>query len=188
MNLNFSVTGASDNSYVVIQDTTPDWGAGEIADVFNNGDANLTIAILGITYDAISVKSYFENGLQAELAFIIRPEDLLIGGIQQFSGDSVPDGDWNITYVASHTIGGAVIDTDSQRHLIYGTVEKAVLEMLRITQVFPLTFEETLRKAMIRLAHYSYLQGIINSAYSSEIDNLRVALTDLQTMINNGEY
>jgi len=189
MTLDFTITEASDNSSVTIQDTTADWEVGGIQDVYDNGAATLTITILGTTYDAIDVKSYFDGGLQAGLAFVINPEDLKIATVAQFTADQdIPDGDWSIVYAANHTVGGAISDTETQMHLVYGVIEKEVLDMMRITEVKPLTFEETLLDAMIRCAHYSYLKGIINSAYVSEITNLRTALDDLEDMVDNGTY
>lgn len=187
MILDFTITESSDNSSVTIQDTTADWDVGQIQDVFDSGTATITVTILGTAYDAIDVKSYFDGGLQSGLTFVINPEDLEIGGVAQFAAtENIPDGDWSIVYAVDD--GDGETDTETQMHLVYGTIEKEVTQMIRITEVKPLTFEETLRKAMIRLAHWAYLKGIINSAYVSEVSNLRTALSDLETMIENGAY
>ena len=189
MNLDFSVTESSDNTKITITDTTEDWAAGDIQDVYDNGAATITPTILGTEYDSIDVSSYFNGGDQDDLAFEITASDLKIDGTSPFeSGDEMPDGDYSIVYAANHTNGGATSDSVTDLVLITGVIEKSVLDALLLTEVTPLTFEETLKDAMIRLAQYSYLKGIENSAYVSEISNLRTALTNLESMVSNGNY
>jgi len=186
MTLDFTLTEASDNLSVTIQDTTGDWGAGEIADVFNAGNATIVPTILGITYDPINVTSYFENGLQAELAFIITADLLKIGTVAQFeSSDFVPDGDWSILYAASNSTGS---DSETSSFLVYGVVEAGVLDQLRLQDLNDWSFDNTLNEALIKGAHYVYLKAIINSAYESDINSLREALANLETMLENMNY
>lgn len=188
MNLAITVVEPSDNKSIVITDTTADWDAGEIQAVYTTGSATITLTILGVVYDAINVKSYFNGGLQSNLAFVITPALLRIGGVQQFTdptNDQMPDGDYNIVYYANT---GTENDTLTEDKLIFGVIEHDVLEMIRITNVNILSFEENLDKANRRLAHYSYLIGMINSAYESQIGNLRTALAALRIMVDNQIY
>jgi hypothetical protein len=176
----------SDNSLVRITDTTPDYGVGAIQDVFDNGVATITPVIRGIAYDAINVTSQFDGGLQSSLVFDIKPTDLLISSVAQFSAsDAMPDGDYEITYNVQNTADN---ETLVESWLVYGVVEQGILDTLRVTDINTFSFEENLRVAMIRLAHYAYMQAMIQSAYVSEVENLRDILTTLETMIANGIY
>ena len=97
----------------------------------------------------------------------------------------MPDGDYNIAY---HADTGSVNDLETMDKLIFGVIEHDVLDMIRVTSFNALTFEENSYKAMMRLAHYSYLVGMINSAYEGQISNLRTALANLQIMVANQIY
>lgn len=188
MTLNFTLSEATDNKSITITDTTSDWGGGQIQAVYTSGSATITLTILGITYDPINIKSYFNGGSQGNLNFVITPALLKISGVQKFTdptNDTMPDGDYNVIYYANT---GAVSDTETKDKFVYGVIEKDVMDMLRITNVQVLTYNENLVKAQKRLAHYSYLIGMINSAYESEITNLRTALANLQFMVANQVY
>jgi hypothetical protein len=188
MTLAFTVTEPNDNKSIVIKDTTLDWGGGQIQAVFTSGSATITLTILGVTYDAIPVKSYFNGGLQSNLSFVITPALLKISGVVQYhtpTTDQMPDGDYNIIYYANT---GAINDTETQDKLIFGIIEHDVLDIIRITNINVLSFDENTIKAMLRLAHYSYLMGMINSAYESQVGNLRTALANLRIMVDNQIY
>jgi hypothetical protein len=185
-NLAMTLVEVSDSSKVVITDTTPDYSAGEIQDVFDNGVATLTITARGIAYDAIDVTANFDGDSQSTLEYDILPTDLKIATVAQFSsGDSIPDGDWEVSY---NVANAADDETLLESWLVYGVIEKAVLDELRVTDINLFTFEEHLRRAQVRLAHYAYMQAMVQSAYVSEIENLRTVLTTLETMVENGTY
>jgi hypothetical protein len=185
-NVDFTVAEASDNSSVTITDSTPDYGAGDIQRVFDSGAASLYIKILDVQYDAIDVTSYFDGDSQANLVFTINPEDLKISTVAQFAAtEDIPDGDWNIVYDVDDSITNDIVTED---HLIYGAIEKEVLNELRVVDINAFGFEESLRKALIRLAHYAYMQGMVNASYVGQISNLRTILALLQTMVANGTY
>ena len=177
----------SDNSAVRITDTTADYDPGDIQAVFTTGTATITPVIRGIAYDAIDVSSYFDGDSQVNLIFDITPVMLLISSVAQFSAsDVMPDGDYQITYAVDTGVGED--DSLTESWLVYGVIEQAVLDALRLTDINVLTFEENLRKAMIRLAHYAYMIAMIQSSYISEIENLRASLTTLENMVANGIY
>jgi hypothetical protein len=177
----------SDSSAVRITDTTADYDPGDIQAVFDTGTATITPVIEGVAYDAIDVVSYFDGDSQANLIFDITPVMLEIGSVAQFvSGDLMPDGDYQITYAVDTGVGES--DSLTESWLVYGVIEKGVLDQLRVTDINVLTFEENLRKAMIRLAHYAYMQSMVQSAYVSEIENLRTILATLENMVENGIY
>jgi len=187
INLAMTLVELSDSSAVRITDTTLDYDAGDIQAVFDTGTATITLIVRGITYDAIDVSAYFDGDSQANLVFDITAVMLEISSVAQFSaGDDVPDGDWNVTYAVDTGVGED--DTLTEEWLVYGVIEKDILDALRVTDINVLTFEENLRKAMIRLAHYAYMQAMIQSAYVSEIENLRIILTTLENMIANSIY
>jgi hypothetical protein len=184
--LAMTLTELSDSSKVTITDTTADYSAGEIQDVFDNGVATITPVIRGIAYDAIDVTANFDGDSQSTLVFDILPTDLKISTVAQFaSGDDMPDGDYEITYNVQNAADN---ETLIESWLVYGVVEKSILDELRVTDINVLTFEENLRKAMIRLAHYAYMQAMLQSAYVSEVENLREILTTLESMVENGIY
>jgi hypothetical protein len=184
-----TVTEASDNSSVTITDTTADWEGGGIQDVYDNGAATLAIIVGGVVYDDIDIVAYFDGGLQSGLVFVITPDLLKVGAVAQFEiTDDIPDGDWYITYAAEHTVGGAISDSLTEGHLIYGVVEKGVLDEIRLTDLNDWSFSNTLYEALIKSAHFVYLEGIKASAYESDLNSLREALTNLELMLENGTY
>ncbi|GAG24002.1 unnamed protein product, partial [marine sediment metagenome] len=128
-NLDATLVEASDNSKITITDTTPDYGAGSIQDVFDNGTATVTLTIRGIAYDAIDVKSYFDGGNQGNLEFDVMPEDLKISTSPQFvAGDDFPDGDVNNVYAVTNATES---DSVTKQDLVYGVIEKEVLDFIR---------------------------------------------------------
>jgi hypothetical protein len=187
INIAITLVELSDSSAVRLTDTTPDYDPGDIQAVFDTGTATVTLTIRGIAYDAIDVSAYFDGDSQANLVYDITPDMLLVSGVAQFtSEDDMPDGDYDIVYAVDTGVGED--DTYNVGYLVYGVVEKGVLDAIRLTDINVFTFEENLRKAQVRGAHWSYMQSMINGAYVSETENLRVALTNLETMIANGIY
>lgn len=193
MVLNFSFSEASDNKSITIQDTTADWVAGDIAEIYAHRADGITLATLdltiaGIAYDTINVISFFAAGNQAGLAFKINNTDLKLLTVSPFtSASDIPDGDIEILYtvVDDHN---ALSDTFTDSYLIYGAIEKKVLLEMLETNVQSLTSDSSLYRANVRLLHFSYFMSILNSAYSGQIDNLRTSLANLNAMIDNDTF
>lgn len=193
MNLNFSFSEADDNSSVVVTDTTPDWGVGQIAQIYaNRADgstkAQLTLTILGIEYDPIDVIDYFQGGTQEDLEFEITADMLKVDGVSDFlETDAFPDGDVVIKYDVVD-LQGAQSDSFSDTYFVYGVIEQEVLVKLLETNTQALTCSSSLHKANVRLIHFSYLMAMINSANSGQITNLRTMLERLQYMVTNNTF
>ncbi len=187
MNLAATITAAGDNTYVTIQDTTTDWEVGAIQDVYDNGAATLNITILGVAYDAIDVSSYFNGGLQSGLAFVITGNDLKISG-DALGGSTIPDGDWDVTYYAEHTIGGAVSDSVLVSEWLYGVVAKGVYEEVAVTNLNDWEFDNTLHQALLVAAWYVYLESIARAEVEQELTDFRTGLENLEIMLNNRNY
>lgn len=187
MNLAITITEAGDNSTASITDTTPDWEVGGIQSVFDDGDATLDIVILGVTYDQINVKSYFDGGLQSGLVFVITPEMLKIGGDSEFE-NNVPDGDWEVTYAANHIIGGPTSDSVVETEYLYGIVEEGVLTEISVTNLNDWEFDNTFYEAVLIGVWYVYLEAITKSVAEDDLTSFRTGLANLEIMLANKSY
>lgn len=187
MNLAITITEESDNSIAIITDTTTDWGAGEIQSVFDDGDATLDIVILGVIYDQINVKTYFDGGLQSGLVFVISPGMLQVSGDPKFS-DNVPDGDWDVTYTANHIIGGPEADAVVETGYLYGIVEEGVLEEISVTNLNDWQFDNTFYEALLIGAWYVYLEAITKAVAEDDLTSFRTGLANLEIMLANKSY
>jgi len=179
MNLAFTVQKFEDNSKITITDTTPDWGVGEIQDVFDTGFASLNITISGTLYDEIDVTASFNGGTQGGLVFTILPEQ--VGG-----GSTVPDGDWEIEYYADTGQGQDDDITDTE--FIYGNATKAVDDETQVVNLNDFKFENTVHTAMIVGTWVVYMQAIEQAAAEENVTDFRHGLEHLNIMIANKTY
>lgn len=186
MTLDFTLTEASDNLSVTIQDTTDDWGVGEIQSVYTSGNALIRPTILGVEYDPITVTSHFQSGLQELLAFVVTADMLLIGGQAQFTaGDTVPDGDWSVFYDVTSGSGSNDVTKSTSVH---GVVQKGVLDQIRVQDLNNWAFDNTLHEAAIKGAHYVYFVAMLSAYDQGDLVSYREALANLEVMLENGNY
>ena len=184
MTLAFTVQKFEDNSKITITDTTLDWQAGEIANVFNLGSASLVITILGVEYDLIDIASYFAGGTQGGLVFTILPEDLKLSTESQFAL-TVPDGDWLIAYSATD---GTSSDEIEDTEFVYGIATKAVDDETQVVNLNDFKFENTVHAAMIVGTWVVYMQAIEQAAAEENVTDFRHGLEHLNIMIANKAY
>jgi len=187
MNLNFSVSKASDNTSITLTDTTPDWEVGGIQDVYDNGAATITPVILGVTYDPIDVKAYFDGGNQSNLIFVLTPDMFKISGVAQFT-TTILDGDYAMTYAANHSVGGSISDSHADTSYVLGLVTKGVADEMQVAKLNEWSFDNTLREANLIGSWYTYLKTIEEAGEDGEVTDFRSGLENLQVMLNNRTY